>query len=103
MMENGGVSPSPTPRRPGAVPVSPEKQQPPLEKSLERLEAIVEKLESGSVPLEKSIELYEEGRRLGQQCAERLGSLEQRVQKILENPDGTVRTEPLDPDHKDSA
>lgn len=88
-------------RRSKTLNVDKQKQQPPLEKSLERLEAIVEKLESGDVPLEKSIELYEEGRKLGQNCVERLGGLEQRIQKVLENPDGTLSTEPLDPQADD--
>ncbi|MBX3728475.1 MAG: exodeoxyribonuclease VII small subunit [Candidatus Sumerlaeia bacterium] len=70
-----------------------EKKALPLEKSLERLEEIVAKLESGEVSLEKSIELYEEGRRLGGECLERLEVLERRVQLVRERADGTLETE----------
>ncbi|MCB2154299.1 exodeoxyribonuclease VII small subunit [bacterium] len=64
-----------------------------FEKSLERLEAVVEKLESGEVDLEKAIELYEEGRRVGQECLKRLEELEKRVQIVRENAQGELETE----------
>jgi exodeoxyribonuclease VII small subunit len=70
-----------------------EKKVLPLEKTLERLEEIVARLESGEVSLEKSIELYEEGRRLGGECLERLEVLERRVQLVRERADGTLETE----------
>jgi exodeoxyribonuclease VII small subunit len=70
-----------------------DKPIPPLEKSLEKLEEIVAKLESGEVPLEKSIALYEEGRRLGGECLQRLESLEKRVQIVRERADGKLETE----------
>jgi exodeoxyribonuclease VII small subunit len=66
----------------------------PLEKRLARLEAIVEKLESGEVALEKSIDLYEEGRTLAAGCLEALEALEQRVRLVKgEGADGTLETE----------
>ncbi|MBI5154985.1 exodeoxyribonuclease VII small subunit [Candidatus Poribacteria bacterium] len=65
----------------------------PLEKSLERLEKIVEQLESGEVPLEKSIELYEEGCRLGRACLTRLDGLEKQVQLVREGAEGQLETE----------
>ena len=70
----------------------PEKPQP-FEKSLERLEAIVEKLEAGEVDLENSIDLYEEGRRIGQECVKRLDDLEKRVQTVRESAQGELETE----------
>jgi exodeoxyribonuclease VII small subunit len=69
------------------------KQEEPLEQSLAKLEKIVASLESGEVPLEKSIELYEEGRKLGADCLERLENLERRVQLVREGADGTLETE----------
>lgn len=65
----------------------------PLEKMLARLEQVVEKLESGEVPLEKSIELYEEGRKLGATCIGRLAQLEERVRLVVEKADGTLAAE----------
>ena len=43
-----------------------------FEDALQRLEAIVSKLESGQAPLEESIALYEEGARLKAHCENRL-------------------------------
>lgn len=43
-----------------------------FEKALEKLEAIVAQLEKGSVPLEKSMKLYEEGVALAAQCEKKL-------------------------------
>lgn len=75
-----------------------EPKEQPLEKVVERLEAIVEKLESGEVGLEKSIELYEEGRKLGAECLSRLARLEKRVQLVQEAANGRLQTRPLDED-----
>ena len=69
-----------------------EKKQPPIEKQIERLEEIVERLEAGEVPLEKSIELYEEGRKLGSEATKRLGALEKRIQLVVEKADGELET-----------
>jgi exodeoxyribonuclease VII small subunit len=68
----------------------------PLEKSLEKLEVIVEKLESGETSLEKAITLYEEGRKLGAQCLAQLEGLEKRVQLVRETADGGLVSEPFD-------
>lgn len=59
-----------------------------FEDALKRLEAIVHQLESGEVPLDKSIELYNEGEKLRTQCQKRLQDAEARIQKITLFPDG---------------
>jgi exodeoxyribonuclease VII small subunit len=70
----------------------------PLEKRLARLEAIVERLESGEVALEKSIDLYEEGRALAAGCLEALEALEQRVRIVRgEGADDSLETEDFSP------
>ena len=57
-----------------------------FEKSLEMLEAIVDKLESGDIGLEQSVKLYEEGVRLKNTCEEKLKKVELQIKKIkLEN------------------
>jgi exodeoxyribonuclease VII small subunit len=79
-----------------ATPKSPKTE--PLEKRLARLEAIVERLESGEVALEKSIDLYEEGRTLAAGCLEALEALEQRVRLVKgEGTDGSLQTEDFEP------
>ena len=61
-----------------------------LEKSLEKLESIVQMLEKGNVPLEESIGLFEEGTQLSIQCHRRLSELENRVQVVVEKAKGEL-------------
>ena len=60
-----------------------------FEKAMERLEEITELLESGEHPLEKSLELYEEGVKLIKLCNSKLEKVEGAV-KILLNVDGEL-------------
>ncbi|WP_019832949.1 exodeoxyribonuclease VII small subunit [Sphingomonas sp. PR090111-T3T-6A] len=60
-----------------------------FEDALKRLETIVQQLESGDVPLEKSIELYGEGDRLRAQCEARLKAAQARIEQIQIGADGT--------------
>jgi exodeoxyribonuclease VII small subunit len=48
-----------------------------------RLSKIVEQLEAGDLPLERSLELFEEGVRLSRAAQERLDSAERRVEELL--------------------
>lgn len=61
-----------------------------FEDALARLEAIVQQLERGDVPLERSIDLYAEGDRLRAQCQKRLESAQARIEQIVAGPDGTA-------------
>jgi exodeoxyribonuclease VII small subunit len=56
-----------------------------LEKSLADLEALVEELESGDLPLEKAMHKFEEGIRLTRGCQAALKDAEQRVQILLKS------------------
>jgi exodeoxyribonuclease VII small subunit len=62
-----------------------------FEDALQRLEQIVQKLESGQAPLEESIKLYEEGARLKAHCEERLKAAQLRVEKIVVGADGQAK------------
>ncbi len=56
------------------------------EQAYKRLEEIVEKLENGSVPLEESMKLFEEGAKLANFCNSKLNAAEQKfTQLITEN------------------
>ena len=70
-----------------------------FEEALDQLESIVESLEQGNVPLDKSIAHYERGEALRAHCRKLLSAAEDRVEKIrldaTGKPDGT---EPLDPE-----
>ena len=58
-----------------------------FEASLEALEQIVRELERGDLPLEKSLELFEQGIGLSRQCQERLNQAERRIEVLLrDNP-----------------
>lgn len=59
-----------------------------FEDALKRLEAIVQRLEGGDVPLDQSIELYAEGDRLRAQCEARLQAAQARIEKITLGGDG---------------
>lgn len=59
-----------------------------FEEALARLEAIVQQLERGDVPLEKSIDLYAEGDRLRAQCQKRLEAAQARIEQIVAGPGG---------------
>ena len=72
---------------------------PGFEASLERLESIVQELESGELTLEQSLERYEEGMRLSQRLTRTLEEAERRIERLGEEraaPDAT-RPEELGP------
>ncbi len=59
-----------------------------FENSLKRLEEIVEKLETGSVPLDSALELYEEGIKISKQCLEKLTQAELKLKKLSKDING---------------
>jgi len=58
------------------------KQKLSFEKALERLEQIVDQIESGKVPLEESIDKYAQGIELIKQCRSILESAERKIQVL---------------------
>ena len=69
-----------------------------FESSLEKLEEIVAELESGDLPLEKSIKAFEEGRKLTRHCQNLLSKAELKIQKLVETNDGSIDLEAFDED-----
>ncbi|HMQ94051.1 MAG TPA: exodeoxyribonuclease VII small subunit [Amaricoccus sp.] len=67
-----------------------------FEAALAELEKVVGRLESGEVPLEESIALYERGAELRSHCDEKLKAAEARVAEITRGPDGTTGARPVD-------
>lgn len=65
-----------------------EQQTKSFEASLESLEQIVQELERGDLPLERSLELFEDGIRLSRQCQERLQQAERRIEVLLRDNQG---------------
>jgi exodeoxyribonuclease VII small subunit len=62
---------------------------PAFEEAMKRLETIVQQLEQGDVPLEKSIALYEEGIQLSKTCAEHLAKAELTVKRLSKELNGS--------------
>jgi len=67
-----------------------------FEECLERLEKIVQELEKGEVPLEKSLTLFEEGMQLSASCRKQLEEAEGKVEILLKQ-NGKLQTEPFEP------
>ena len=68
-----------------------------FEAAVAQLESIVEQLERGDVPLDKSIEIYERGEALKAHCEKLLSAAEKRIEKIrLDRQGQPSGTEPLD-------
>jgi exodeoxyribonuclease VII small subunit len=65
-----------------------------FETAMEKLEHIVEQLESGDIPLEKAIELFQEGMGLSGLCARKLEQVERKLEVISEQ-NGELRREPF--------
>ena len=66
-----------------AQPATPESAALSFEDALKRLGQIVEQLESGTLPLEESLLLFEEGVRLARASQARLDAAERRVEELL--------------------
>jgi exodeoxyribonuclease VII small subunit len=71
-----------------------------FEQALERLEAIVEELESGRLPLETSLERYQEGIRLSRQLSGQLDAAEKTIERLAAEGEAPPRTEPMELDLK---
>ena len=67
-----------------------------FEENLTRLEEIVKQLEDGSVPLEESMKLFQEGAALAASCNELLDKAEQEIVKLTKGPEGTVVEVPFE-------
>jgi exodeoxyribonuclease VII small subunit len=62
--------------------------------SLRLLETIVRQLESGELPLERALDLFEQGIALARHCQSHLEAAERRVEVLLQDKGGTVRLTP---------
>ncbi len=68
-----------------------------FEEAMAELEKVVGQLESGDVPLEASIALYERGAALKAHCQKKLAEAEEKVAQITMDGDGNASgTQPLD-------
>jgi exodeoxyribonuclease VII small subunit len=69
---------------------------PKFEECLQRLEKIVDELETGNVSLEQALKLFEEGTQLSSSCRKELEEAEGRVEILLKQ-NGKLQAEPYEP------
>jgi len=62
-----------------------------FEESLKALEELVDRLENGSLDLDKSLDVYENAIKLRDHCRKILENSERRVQKIMETSEGVQK------------
>ena len=71
-----------------------------LEESLKELEALVERLEAGDLPLEEALTQFERGIKLTRSCQTILKDAEQKVEILLKKT-AQAEPEPFEPDSSD--
>jgi exodeoxyribonuclease VII small subunit len=83
---------------PSATPV----QELSFDQALEQLEAAARQLESGDVPLEQALTVYERAVALFRHCNRRLQDVEQRLELLTRDLDGQPAATALDPESEAS-
>jgi exodeoxyribonuclease VII small subunit len=69
-----------------------------LEKSLQELEALIDELEGGELPLEQAMQKFEQGIKLTRSCQAALKDAEQRVEILLKSAGGEEALEEFEVD-----
>jgi exodeoxyribonuclease VII small subunit len=73
-----------------------------FEDTFKKLETIVNRLETGDLPLEDSMKLFEEGMRLSKICSQRLAEVQKKVEVLLKGEDGNYKTESFSLEESDA-
>ena len=73
-----------------------------FEKAIERLEKIVEDLESGNISLEDALKKYEEGVKLSRLCHQHLSQAEKKIQVLTRTLNGGLQKEPFEVEEEGS-
>lgn len=68
----------------------------PFEEAMQKLEAIVETMESGELPLETLMTQFEEGTRLAKICQAKLAQAETKIQLLEKNAAGELTLRPVE-------
>jgi exodeoxyribonuclease VII small subunit len=72
-----------------------------FETAMERLENIVESLESGELSLEDSLKIFEEGMNLVSFCSKKLEEAEQKVTMLVKDQSGKYMQQPFEVGEKE--
>jgi exodeoxyribonuclease VII small subunit len=73
-----------------------------FEEALQKLEAIVAKMEEGDLSLEDALKEFEEGVRLAKFCTGKLDEAERKVEKLIRDQAGKIQTTPFSEEGDDS-
>ena len=68
-----------------------------FETSLDELEKVVKELESGDLPLDRSLDLFSRGMKLSETCRKQLEEAETRVEQLIRKA-STYQPEPFGPE-----
>ena len=68
----------------------------PFEEAMQKLETIVDAMESGELPLESLLAKFEEGTRLAKVCQTKLAQAEVKVQQLEKNAAGEMTLKPIE-------
>lgn len=71
-----------------------------FETGLQQLEAIVKEMESGELPLDRALELFERGMKLSETCRKQLEEAETRVEVLMRRA-GEMQAQPFRTDKSD--
>ena len=80
--------------------IDPRKNEQAFEPAIERLEAIVEEMESDKLPLEELLARYEEGVQLVKFCSEKLDVAGKRIEMITRDAEGKPEIVEFDSEKK---
>ena len=73
-----------------------------FEEALDRLEQIVGQLEEGSLGLDESLKIFEEGIKLTHICTKKLTKSEKKIQILMKNEQGTKSLQPFEDEEEQS-
>jgi len=74
-----------------------------FERSLQRLEEVVKRLESANLPLDDAMKLFEEGVELTHECQKQLEQAEGRVEILLKKADGKIAAEAFEAEDEETS
>ena len=74
-----------------------------FEKAIQRLEKIVDDLETGELDIDKSLEIFEEGIKMSRVCSKKLSEAEAKIEKLTQNQNGELVTELFPIEDEDDA
>lgn len=66
------------------------------------MDAIVRQLEDADLPLEKALQLYEEGMKLSEVCQKQLQEAEGRIQVLMKRAGGKILAEPFEQEENET-